>query len=243
MAKDKNFNMNSVLLFETDFRSPDTVSLDGYRFEHLRKVLRVEPGTSVKVGLLNGMLGRGEVINLEKDSIELRVDLTDQPPEALPLTLICALQRPQTMKKVLQSAVAYGCKKMYFIGSRKVEKSYWDSPLLEEEALRKHIILGLEQGCDTLMPEIHFRRRFKAFVEDELADIVNGSMGLTAHPSAPKACPAQVKGAVTLCIGPEGGFTDYEIELLEQHDCPPVHLGNRPLRTEFAVCALLGRLF
>lgn len=235
--------MNSVLLFETDFSSPDTVFLDGPRCEHLRKVLRVEPGTCVKAGLLNGMLGRGEVLSLKEAGIELRVDLTDNPPPALPLTLVCALQRPQTMKKVLQALTACGCKKMYFIGSRKVEKSYWDSPLLKEEALREQIILGLEQGGDTVMPEIHFRRRFKAFVEDELTAVAGDSLGLTAHPAAANACPAQVKGAVTLCVGPEGGFTDYEIELLERHGCPPVHLGIRPLRTEFAICALLGRLF
>jgi len=235
--------MNLILLYKTDFISSDTVSLDGQRFEHLRKVLRVEQGTWVKVGLLGGMLGSGEVIKLNDDSIELRVKLTDEPPEALPLTLICALQRPQTMKKVLQASIAYGVKKIYFIHSRKVEKSYWSSPLLEEEALRKHIILGLEQSCDTVMPEIYFRRKFKAFVEDELIGIVGDSIGITAHPTASEACPAQVEKPLTLCVGPEGGFTDYEIEMLAAHACPAVHLGTRPLRTEFAICALLGRLF
>ena len=235
--------MNLILLYKTDFVSSDTVFLTGQRFEHLRKILRVEQGTCVKVGLLNGLLGTGEVIELNCDNIKLRVKLTDKAPEALPLTLICALQRPQTMKKVLQAVIAYGVKKIYFIASRKVEKSYWSSPLLEEEALRKHIILGLEQSGDTIMPEIHFRRKFKPFVEDELIDIVGDSLGMTAHPTAEQACPGQVGRVLTLCIGPEGGFTDYEIEMLAAHACPAVHLGTRPLRTEFAICALLGRLF
>jgi len=235
--------MNLILLFKTDFISSDTACLNGQRFEHLRKVLRVEQGTCVKVGVLDGMLGSGEVVELNADNIKLRVDLCNEPPEALPLTLICALQRPQTLKKVLQAVIAYGVKKIYFIHSRKVEKSYWSSPLLEEEALRKHIILGLEQSCDTIMPEIHFRQKFKPFVEDELIDIVGDSQGITAHPTAQEACPAQVGKAVTLCVGPEGGFTDYEIEMLAAHACPAVHLGTRPLRTEFAICALLGRLF
>ena len=235
--------MNLLILFKTDFISPDTVSLNGQRFEHLRKILRVGQGDFVKAGLLDGMLGTGEVIELNRDDIKLRVKLDSEPPPALPLTLICALQRPQTMKKVLQAVIAYGVKKLYFIHSKKVEKSYWSSPLLQEDALRKHIILGLEQSGDTVMPEIHFRQKFKPFVEDELTEIVGNSLGLTAHPSGGKACPAQAGKAVTLCVGPEGGFTDYEIEILEEHACPAVHLGTRPLRTEFAVCALLGRLF
>ena len=235
--------MNLLILFKTDFISPDTVSLNGQRFEHLRKILRVGQGDFVKAGLLDGMLGTGEVVELNSDDIKLRVKLDSEPPPTLPLTLICALQRPQTMKKVLQAVIAYGVKKLYFIHSKKVEKSYWSSPLLQEDALRKHIILGLEQSGDTIMPEIHFRQKFKPFVEDELTGIVGDSLGLTAHPSGREACPAQVGKAVTLCVGPEGGFTDYEIEILEKHACPAVHLGPRPLRTEFAVCALLGRLF
>ena len=235
--------MNLVLLFKSDFVSSDMISLTGQRFEHLRKILRVEQGTCVKVGLLDGMLGTGEVVELNNDNMKLRVDLCNEPPAALPLTLVCALQRPQTMKKVLQAAIACGVKKIYFIHSRKVEKSYWDSPLLQEENMRKHIILGLEQSCDTIMPKIHFRKQFKPFVEDELETIVGDSIGITAHPMGKEACPAQVQKAVTLCVGPEGGFTDYEIEMLAAHACPAVHLGTRPLRTEFAVCALLGRLF
>lgn len=235
--------MNLLILFKTDFISPDTVSLDGQRFEHLRKVLKAGQGDLVKAGLLDGKLGTGEVIGLDNDQIILRVKLDKEPPPALPLTMVCALQRPQTMKKVLQAVIAYGGKRIYFIHSRKVEKSYWDSPLLQEEELRKHIVLGLEQSGDTVMPEIHFRKNFKPFVEDELENIVGDSLGLTAHPLGKNACPSQVGKTVTLCVGPEGGFTDYEIEMLEEHGCPAVHLGTRPLRTEFAVCALLGRLF
>lgn len=235
--------MNLLILSKTDFISPDTVCLYGERFEHLRKILKVGQGDFVRAGLLDGKLGSGEVIKLDNDKITLRVKLDKEPPLALPLTLICALQRPQTMKKVLQAVIAYGVKKIYFIHSKKVEKSYWDSPLLQEDALRKHIILGLEQSGDTVMPEIHFRKQFKPFVEDELKSIVGDSLGLTAHPAGKTACPSQVEKAVTLCIGPEGGFTDYEIDMLEKHACPAVHLGTRPLRTEFAVCALLGRLF
>jgi RsmE family RNA methyltransferase len=106
------------------------------------------------------------------------------------------------------------------------------------------MILGLEQSCDTILPEIHFRRKFKAFVEDELKEIVGDSTGITAHPSAERICPSCVDGRVTLCIGPEGGFIDSEVDMLAENLCPTVRLGvSRPLRTEFALCALLGRLF
>ncbi|MDD5728273.1 MAG: RsmE family RNA methyltransferase, partial [Victivallales bacterium] len=150
--------------------------------------------------------------------------------------------RPQTLKKVIQAAVASGVKNFYFINTRKVEKSYWNSPLLESGALEPHVVLGLEQGGDTVMPKLNFRRSFRDFAEKELGGIVGDSLALAAHPEAAQPCPAQVDGPVTLVVGPEGGFTDYEIGLLTRCGCLPVHLGKRPLRTEFALCALLGRI-
>jgi RsmE family RNA methyltransferase len=106
------------------------------------------------------------------------------------------------------------------------------------------MLLGLEQSCDTILPQVHFKRKFKAFVEDELKGITDGSIGITAHPSAENICPAGLDQRVTLCIGPEGGFIDSEIDMLAQNSCPAFRLGvSRPLRTEFALCALLGRLF
>jgi RsmE family RNA methyltransferase len=51
-----------------------------------------------------------------------------------------------------------------------------------------------------------------------------------------------VPGPVTLAIGPEGGFTDYELECLTGSGFESIILGPRILRTEQAVPAFLGRL-
>ena len=136
-----------------------------------------------------------------------------------------------------------GVKKFIAIESWKVDKSYWDSPALSEAETREQFILGLEQGGDTALPEITFKRRFKPFVEDELPGIIKDKLPLLAHPGAVHDCPRNVAGPLVLCLGPEGGFTEYEVALLEKCGMQPVSIGTRILRTEFAVCAILGRLF
>ncbi|MHB9137839.1 MAG: 16S rRNA (uracil(1498)-N(3))-methyltransferase, partial [Victivallaceae bacterium] len=200
-------------------------------------------GGQIKAGLLNGRIGTAKVVSSTPEKMELAAEFSAEPPPPLPATLIFALPRPKTYKKVLQAAAAMGVKKLIVIETWKVDKSYWDSPALSEETTHEQLILGLEQGMDTMLPEISFKRRFKPFVEDELAGIINGSLPLLAHPGAAETCPRNVPGAVTLCLGPEGGFTDYEVSMLEKHGMTPVSIGERILRTEFAVCALLGRIF
>ena len=45
-----------------------------------------------------------------------------------------------------------------------------------------------------------------------------------------------------LAVGPEGGWTDEEVALLEEHGFARYSLGSRILRTDTATVALLAQL-
>jgi 16S rRNA (uracil1498-N3)-methyltransferase len=235
--------MNLLLIQSEEMISTDVAEIKGRRAEHMIKILKVAISDIIKVGLLDGLKGDGEIISIENKTVRVKLDLHTEPPPPLPLNLVIAMQRPQTFKKVLECAGAMGVKQIYALHCNKVEKSYWDSPLLKDHAFEKHLLLGLEQSGDTVMPQVHFERRFRPFVEDSLPKIAQGTTALVAHPGMPDICPAGVAGPVTLCIGPEGGFTEYEVEKLTQAGCLPVSIGQRILRTEFALASLFGRLF
>jgi len=234
--------MNLILLHREDFTSDDRVRLDGRRFAHIRDILSAEPGKPFQVGLLGGKIGVGTVSAVVQDAVELTVVLTQEPPNPMPATLIMALPRPKVFRRVLQGITAMGVKRLVLLNSWHVDKSYWQSPILTADNLQEQLFLGLEQARDTILPEVEIQQRFKPFVEDDLPSIANGTCALVAHPLAAHPCPANRNEAVTLAIGPEGGFTAYEIEKLEEAGLKPVHLGPRPLRVETAVPALLGRL-
>ena len=235
--------MNLALLLDEDFIADDRVLLRGRRRLHLDEVIQAQPGHRLPVGRLNGLMGTGELLRLTGEEAELRVHLDREPPRPLPLTLILALPRPKMLKRVIQNCATMGVKRLYLINSYKVEKSFWQSPWLSEEKLRENLILGLEQGMDTSLPQVTLCKRFKLFVEDELPAIASGSRRLVAHPGTSTACPTYVDTPVTLCIGPEGGFIPYEVEKLIETGFEPVHLGPRILRVETAVPVLLARLF
>ncbi len=235
--------MNLILLFEKDFISENRVRLAGRRLAHVLQVHRAEAGDRLCVGLQGGSIGSGLVLGLSPEALDMEVQLDTEPPGALPATLLLALPRPKVLKRVLISATSMGVKRIYLLNSYRVEKSYWQSPVLSEQKLRETLVLGLEQAKDTLLPEVHLRKRFKPFVEDELPGIIAATTPMVAHPVAAGECPCDMNGPVTLAIGPEGGFIPYEVEKLVDCGFRQVSLGERILRVEAAVPALLGRMF
>ena len=188
-------------------------------------------------------MGAAEVLRLDAAEAELRVTLDQQPPSKLPLTLVLALPRPKMLRRVFQTVAAMGVPRVVLVNSYRVEKSFWQTPFLEPEAIREQLILGLEQARDSVLPEIVIEKRFKPFVEDRLPAITEGTLGLVGHPGNYPPCPRGLDEPVTLAIGPEGGWIPYEIDLLGKSGLQPVQLGERILRVETAVTALLARLF
>ncbi|WP_461517424.1 16S rRNA (uracil(1498)-N(3))-methyltransferase [Porticoccus sp.] len=235
--------MNLLLLEPGDFISAKRVRLSDRRLKHMLDIHQAKPGDKLKAGLLNSQMGTATLLSLSADSAELEISLTSAPPPPLPVTLILALPRPKMLRRILQTIATMGVKQLYLINSWRVEKSYWQSPWLSSSAIREQLILGLEQGGDTLLPEVSLVPLFKPFVEDKLPAITADSLALVAHPYGNTTCPTTINGAVTLAIGPEGGFIDYEIQKLREAGFAPVSLGKRILRVETAIPAILGRMF
>lgn len=235
--------MNLLLLEAADFVAADRVILRDHRFKHIQDVHRAEAGEHLRVGLLGGEMGQGRLLRLEAGEAELEIALNQPPPAKLPITLLLALPRPKMLRRVLQTVACMGVPRLVLLNSYRVEKSFWQTPFLETAAIREQLLLGLEQARDTVLPDVSIEKRFKPFVEDRLPQLAAGTRGLVGHPGNYPACPREVSESVTLAIGPEGGWIPYEVDKLTEAGLQPVQLGERILRVETAVSALLARLF
>ena len=214
----------------------------GRQLQHLHKTLKAKVGDSLCVGMLNGMLGQGRILELDDTQATLEINLSEPPPSALPVRLVIALPRPKMLKRILIDASSLGIKRIVLINSWKVDKSYWQTPNLKADLLREKMLLGLEQARDTTLPELVLAPRFKPFVEDDLDTWAGPGRRLLAHPGDYPAMPCDLSEPVTLAIGPEGGWTDYEVEMLQRQDFACHSFGTRILRVETALPALVGRL-
>lgn len=236
--------MNLLLLTPGEVGADSLVTLRDRRLVHAREVLRVNPGDSVRVGVRGGRLGTGTVLEQTPDSLTLRVTLTDQPPARPGIDLILAIPRPKALKRVIPAIASLGVDRVVLINAARVEKSYFDAKVLTAEALDALIDLGLEQAKDTVPPRIELRERFKPFIEDELDTWAPAdALRFVPHPVAVEVARAMpTDRRLVIAIGPDGGWVPFEVDLLARHGFAPISLGDRVLRGEVAVPAVIAAL-
>jgi RsmE family RNA methyltransferase len=188
-------------------------------------------------------MGRGRVLRLDDEVLELALELNEDPPPKVPLNLVIAVPRPKVLNRVVAAAASLGVARIVLVNAWKVEKAYWASPRMKPESLQEQLLLGLEQAKDTVLPELRLARLFRPFVEDDLPGLLAGGTGLMAHPGTGVFAAGSLLAPVTLAIGPEGGWIEAEVQSLLKAGLQPLDLGPRILRTETALAALVGRLF
>lgn len=236
--------MNLILLEPQDYTACGNVILSDQRHSQIRNIHRSTVGDRVKVAQLNGSIGTGLITTIDGNSVELGdLQLDQLPPTKLPLRIILALPRPKMVRRIFRTIAELGVSELIIINSYKVEKSFWQSPAINNEKVREYLIDGLQQAKDTVLPAVSFEPRFKPFVEDRLPALIADQQAFIAHPELGQACPQPFNQPLTLAIGPEGGFTPYEVNKLVETGFEGIHLGPRILKVENALTTLIAKLY
>jgi RsmE family RNA methyltransferase len=243
--------VNLLLLKPEEIQSDGTAVVADARARHLREVLRVQPGQDVRVGVVDGGLGAATVVSLNDRNVILRCTL-EAVPARPPVDLLLALPRPKVMRRLWAQVAALGVGQIVLTNADRVERNYFDTHVLQPDVYRPLLVEGLQQARDTRLPLVSIHRRLKVLVEDDLDGICPRGVRLVAHPgsertfrSALKENAAPEAGEQTrtlLAVGPEGGWTDFELALLDAHGFGPVGMGRRTLRSDTACVALLALL-
>jgi len=231
----------NLLLLEPDELSPDgTARLTGARLRHLREVLGIGPGRALRAGVVGGRVGTAEVLVLDDSEAVLRLSLDQPPPPRPGLDLVLAIPRPKALRRILAASASMGIDRLVLLTAARVEKSYLASPVLQPDRIRKHLLDGLEQAQDTILPEVHVEPRFRPFVEDRLDALLGPGERWLLHPGDEGPRTPSEEGRLALAIGPEGGWVPFERELLQARGFRALGFGPRTFRTETIVPYALG---
>ncbi|MDY6468267.1 16S rRNA (uracil(1498)-N(3))-methyltransferase [Acinetobacter faecalis] len=234
--------MNIVLIDERQTQSDVWKISSKRQLEHLHTHVDVKIGDTLKVGILQGKRYLTRIVDMSETAIHVQPLHEETVPEKLAVTLVVALPRPKVLRRLIMDSVTLGVEKIILLHSYRVDKSYWQTPFLQQ--LDHYVTLGLEQAGDTISPKIELYKRFKPFVEDVLPTLISEECpAYVAHPYVDHKMPFANEQGCTIVIGPEGGFIPYEIDLLIKNGCQAVSLGNRIIRTETVIPYVLGRLF
>ncbi len=242
--------MNLIILTDHDALGDDRYRLSDRRADHIRQILKLQVGDTFEAGLLNGPQGKVRIEEITNNAVIGRAfDWQKQGPLAPPaVDLICALPRPQTLKKVLFICGMMGVRHLDLIRSNRVEKSYYHSPLLQPENYTPHLIEGLSQGKRTELTTVEIHDRFRPFFEDIVEERIKGryreaALLLPDMDSTEKLTSlSRTRHTTCVGIGPEGGWVPFEIELMESLGFERFSLGPWVLRVEHAVTATLSQI-
>jgi 16S rRNA (uracil1498-N3)-methyltransferase len=236
--------VNLLILDPAEMDPGGQVTVGGVRAAHLVEVLKVTPGQTVRVGLLDGARGTATVAAIAPARVSLHCCFEPAAPPRPRVDLLLALPRPKVMRRLWAQLAALGVGRVILTNAARVERPYFDAHVISPECYGPLLVEGLQQARDTRLPQVSIHRRFRVLVEDELDQLAGASLRLVAHPGAAttirQAVRANGDGRVLLAVGPEGGWNAFEVALLEAHGFQIVGMGERALRVDTACIALLA---
>ncbi|EDO08509.1 RNA methyltransferase family protein [Babesia bovis T2Bo] len=221
---------------------------DKRKVSHIKYVLKATVGKQIRCGIVSSTIDVGTITCLSPQAITVRLSdkfLSDVPPERPLIDLVVGIPRPRSLDKLLQYSASMGVGRILLVCSSRVELDYLKSHQLEMQNIEESLLLGMEQGVTTYMPEVQIHRSLgslqRSLEKEPMAtrliahpgtEDTLGSLGITSHLSGP----------ILVAIGPEGGWLDHEVDFYASLGFRKFNIGERILRAEVAAVAIISQL-
>lgn len=211
-------------------------TLSGDEAHHLVRVRRLGVGDEVELFNGRGLAYRGHVESVERDRVRIEVVGEPLPDRAARcrLTLATAVPKGERFDWLVEKATELGVAQLVPLLT---EHSVVAPRQAKLDRLRRRIIEAAKQCGRNWLMELAEPVAWSEYQAAEQA-----SERWLAHPGQPGSPvpgrPAMGEGqAVTLAIGPEGGFSEVEAAAAFQAGWRPISLGPTILRVETAALA------
>ena len=206
---------------------------------HCVKVLRKNTGDYINITDGSGHMFECilDEINQKKCTFHINSQSTIQKPVFSVHIAISPTKNSDRIEWFVEKSVEIGIQKISFI-----QTSFSERKNINTERIQKKVISAMKQSGRTFMPEIFSMTSLSSFLNSVEAD-----QKFVAHLEDSKTEHlinlAKPNKNYLVIIGPEGGFSDLEINILKDKDYIIAKIGDYRLRTEtagVAVCAILN---
>lgn len=215
-----------------------TCIIEGEDVKHISKVLRCRIGEELEICDNDNNEYICEITNIDKSQVELNiVEVVDIKRESdLKIKVYQGLPKGPKMEMILQKLTEVGVDEIILVQTKrtvvKVDDKKEDKKI---ERWERIIYEAAKQSKRGKIPKLRGVLSFK----EALADMKENDFNIAPYENErTKSIKQAIKGVdiknIGIFVGPEGGFEDTEIKVIEEIGGQSVSLGPRILRTETA---------
>ena len=223
--------------FIADEFSDERATLVGEHADHLVRVLRVRPGQEFDIAT-GPTVRRGTIISAEAGRVEL--DLHEEVPHAVlsDITLVLAVFKFDRMEWAIEKSTELGISKIVPVIARRTDSHLAGAAAKRAERWQRIAQQASEQSRRAAPPEITAPVKLVSLAlnaHSGLRIVLAESETQTLLRDVLK--PHATEHGVVLAVGPEGGWTDDELEAFQNSGWISASLGVTILRAETAAIA------
>ena len=209
--------------------------------KHLVNVLRKKEGSLIELFDGKGSSCTAEIISSQKKRVKVKLveELVFQDRKGIKISLGQSLIKTEPFSFSIQKATELGVASMSPLYTErtviKLKPNSTKSRKVRWQSIATH---ACQQCGENWLPEINEIQRL-----EDWAQAVKAKHKIVLYPNAEtKLSSLTFDDSVAIAVGPEGDFTDSEINLLTEKDFLPVKLGERVLRADTAVISVVSAI-
>ncbi len=209
---------------------------DKGQIRQLRNVLRLAAGDRVVVFSNNGADYLCEIASLSGDGCELSIlEVQEAKQNILPrIWLFCSVLKKENFELVVQKATELGVSRIIPIICERTVKTG-----LNQERLEKIALEAIEQSGQNSLPQIDEPIDLQAALSLAAACELNILLNMASEKIKQVCLDAK---QLSLFVGPEGGWTESEVEKMKHAGFIEAAIAPSTLRAETAAIAGLGAI-
>lgn len=216
--------------------SSNHAALTGDHADHLVRVLRARVGQEFDIAT-GAAVRRGRVVSIEGGRVEF--ELGEEVPAATTpdLTLFLAVFKFDRMEWAIEKCTELGVSRIVPVVARRTDAHLASAAAKRAERWRRIVLQAAEQSRRSGPPEIAAPIRLQ-----EAASVTSVDLRIVLAESEQQAALREVLAShqgreIVLAIGPEGGWTEDELQIFQQSGWIAASLGSTILRAETAAIA------
>ena len=209
--------------------------------KHLVNVLRKKEGSLIELFDGKGSSCTAEIISSQKKRVKVKLveELVFQDRKGIKISLGQSLIKTEPFSFSIQKATELGVTSISPLYTERTVIKLKSNSTKSRKARWQSIATHACQQCgENWLPGINEIQRL-----EDWAQAVKAEHKIVLYPNAEtKLSSLTFDDSVAIAVGPEGDFTDSEINLLTEKDFLPVKLGERVLRADTAVISVVSAI-